>query len=114
MTFPSPPLVLNEFGGFIQYIGQSHTKCWPLPYKLQKLGEARERATAAGRALKEAQKAVSTLEVSIPKARLEATSQQATADDLQKRLSELQAATQVDSSAYVLLEKLTRESPQPE
>ena len=66
------------------------------PYPvLQDLKELRAKAEAASAAVVAATKAVAQLEVAIPKARMEATAQRAKAADLQTRLAELQAATQV-------------------
>lgn len=62
---------------------------------LQELQGARERASAASRAVKDAEKALAALETAIPKTRMEAEAQKATATDLLQRLAALETATEV-------------------
>lgn len=62
---------------------------------LQALEETRAKADAATTAAVEAEKAVASLEIDIPKAEMEVKAQQQRANYLKERLSELRSNTQV-------------------
>ena len=62
---------------------------------MQALQAAKEQAAEATAAVQELEHSVASLEVSIPKLQLEASSARQRADDLQHRLAQLSQATQV-------------------
>ena len=66
-----------------------------VPLPKQELAQARKRADAAGVAAAASEKALSALEVGVPKARMEAAAARERASDLTARLAQLCAGTQV-------------------
>ena len=65
------------------------------PSPPQELRTVRDRAAACAGARKAAERHLGDLEASVPRARMEAEAEQAKAHDIQQRLDELRAATEV-------------------
>lgn len=57
----------------------------------------RDKIAGCEAALKAAERQLGDLETSVPRARMEAGAEQAKADDIQQRLDELKAATEVEA-----------------